>query len=1020
MKFANRKLFPFAPATAALTAAASRQNVFPRIATTNGSQCRLAIMRRKMRRWPMRSVAVFLVAISFLLVGIRKSRAQNWGSAQSLTIVNIGGDESGSIPSVDPGTILSLNTMFAYDPNGNIIGLEVRPGSFYVGPDGQAHPITKLGQSMNLYPFELNEIYSFSGACGLAPYPNAPANLGGPGTFSGVGLGVSFSFGGNTQIHWYTNSSYPFNEIVPATLSAFATSPANVSDDSEFFLSTIGGSGVVSAYENGVVPNDDPTGPSNSCSGDAYGYVSTGNGILNMFVFSTLAESAGFDSLNGDLIEASAGFSGVFWVGRQTGDTNTYWTPTLAATVISGSPGSGSGQAASGGVGSLPSGIAYPANSALPIYYFSNLLSGASCGVPSFGQADYAYSLQTLDGSLIQTLTLPTNWNGSVTVSVSNSVLGSFQPGQTVSLTSFPGGGVGQVSIVGSGSPLYISGAGFPIALTFNTNESTLALKPLFLQVSFPSFDQTVSAGNQLTVPLSVQSDLSLSYQWQLNGTDVAGQTNAILTIPSAGGDSAGTYMAAITTSGNGTNQIWYSPAANVTVQTAVQFTASPTNGDTPLTVQFDCPGVDSLGSNIVAWEWDFGDGTTSTQQNPSHTYLTAGTFSPALVATNDIGFTVIGSGPTVTTVAVGPTWTFDNSNSATFIPSSSFDNNPTVPNFRFNYGSANSSAAFQWTSQDANDNPNSGSIEASLTLNENLDGGASKGAFAIDVAGGNGLSASELSFDLMIAPGSAIDQYGGYGDLGIATLTSGWSTFNSVWDGPSPETNYEFGPYWGVPYTAGTWYHFDIPLSGSAATNINAINIQDYDGGSKIINGTINFFIDNLRLTGAMQAPAISSQPAGLTNLIGTTASFSVIASGTSPLNYQWMLNETNLSDNGHINGSQTAVLTISNIQSIDAGNYSVEINNSAGSTNSAGATLTVVTPRIDNIAMNIDGSVTLEFSGLPNATTRIWATTNLAAAEDWQPIFTNTITSTNGTWQFSITNSLGTPTRFYRFSTP
>ena len=53
-------------------------------------------------------------------------------------------------------------------------------------------------------------------------------------------------------------------------------------------------------------------------------------------------------------------------------------------------------------------------------------------------------------------------------------------------------------------------------------------------------------------------------------------------------------------------------------------FTASPTGGDTPLTVQFTDTTQWSPGK-IAAWHWDFGDGGTSPLQNPSHTYVYSG-----------------------------------------------------------------------------------------------------------------------------------------------------------------------------------------------------------------------------------------------------------------------------------------------------------------------------------------------------------------------------------------------------------
>lgn len=61
-----------------------------------------------------------------------------------------------------------------------------------------------------------------------------------------------------------------------------------------------------------------------------------------------------------------------------------------------------------------------------------------------------------------------------------------------------------------------------------------------------------------------------------------------------------------------------------------VNFTATPTSGCVPLVVQFtDQSRV--AGSAITAWLWDFGDGTTGTTQNPTHTYLSAGNYNVTL-----------------------------------------------------------------------------------------------------------------------------------------------------------------------------------------------------------------------------------------------------------------------------------------------------------------------------------------------------------------------------------------------------
>ncbi len=75
---------------------------------------------------------------------------------------------------------------------------------------------------------------------------------------------------------------------------------------------------------------------------------------------------------------------------------------------------------------------------------------------------------------------------------------------------------------------------------------------------------------------------------------------------------------------------------------TGADFTASPTNGTEPLTVNF----TDQSAGAIAQWSWSFGDGSTSTAQNPTHTYATPGTYTVSL--------TVTGPGGTDTEIKTG------------------------------------------------------------------------------------------------------------------------------------------------------------------------------------------------------------------------------------------------------------------------------------------------------------------------------------------------------------------------------
>ena len=85
-----------------------------------------------------------------------------------------------------------------------------------------------------------------------------------------------------------------------------------------------------------------------------------------------------------------------------------------------------------------------------------------------------------------------------------------------------------------------------------------------------------------------------------------------------------------------------------------VKITASPTNGSSPLTVQFKSPTTDTGGNKIFNWLWTFGDGMTSTNQNPSHIYSNGGTFHPYLTVINAHYLTWQNSAPVIVANGVG------------------------------------------------------------------------------------------------------------------------------------------------------------------------------------------------------------------------------------------------------------------------------------------------------------------------------------------------------------------------------
>ena len=137
-------------------------------------------------------------------------------------------------------------------------------------------------------------------------------------------------------------------------------------------------------------------------------------------------------------------------------------------------------------------------------------------------------------------------------------------------------------------------------------------------------------------------------------------------------------------------------------------------------------------------------------------------------------------------------------------------------------------------------------------------------------------------------------------------------------------------------------WYHDGKKVGGADESTYAIRNVNDADAGLYsvlVINAAGSVMSSNAVLT-VLTPPKITTQPESQTLTAGQSASFSVVASGTGPLSYQWNLNDL------AIPAATDSVLTLSNVQPADAGSYTVVVANLAGSVTSAVATLTVNVP--------------------------------------------------------------------------
>ncbi len=175
-------------------------------------------------------------------------------------------------------------------------------------------------------------------------------------------------------------------------------------------------------------------------------------------------------------------------------------------------------------------------------------------------------------------------------------------------------------------------GFGLSVAHAAPANESGSG----FIVVTNPPvadfFTNTQFGSAPLLVSFSDRSRgyLPLDYFWEFG--DGSSSTEPNPTHSYAGN---GRYTISLTvTNKYGTDKKTEPAFVSVGNAPGASFYATPTQGTLPLKVTF----ADTSGDGITSWRWDFGDGGTSSLQNPTHVYTKTGIYAVSLDTTNRYG----------------------------------------------------------------------------------------------------------------------------------------------------------------------------------------------------------------------------------------------------------------------------------------------------------------------------------------------------------------------------------------------
>jgi hypothetical protein len=490
---------------------------------------------------------------------------------------------------------------------------------------------------------------------------------------------------------------------------------------------------------------------------------------------------------------------------------------------------------------------------------------------------------------------------------------------------------------------------------------------------------RTNSVGTSAAFSVAANGTAPFAYQWQFNGGDIAGATGATLTIGNVQTSDAGNYAVVVTNSAGSVT----STAAVLTVLVPPTITLQPTSRTNVAGTSAGFT-VAASGTAPLSYQWQFNGanipGATTTGLTLNNVQAgDAGNY--AVVVTNAGGS--ITSGAAVLTVWVAPSIASQPQSRTNVVGTSavfSVAANGTVP---FTY---------QWQYNGANI---AGATGATLTIGNVQSSDA--GTYRVVVTNSAGSVTSAGAILTVWVPPAITTQ-----PQSRTNLAGTSAAFGAAATGTAP-LSYQ-------------WQFNGLNLLGATGTGLTLNNVQASDAGIYVVVVTNSggSIISAAAVLTVWVPPTIGSQPQSRTNVVGTSAAFSVAANGTAPFNYQWQFNGANIA------GATGAAFTVGNVQLSDAGNYTVVVTNSAGSVTSAAATLTVWVPP----AITLDPQSRTNVAGT-SAGFSVAATGTGPLSYQWQfnngNIFGSTGTSLNlvnvqlthaGNYAVVITNQAGSIT--------
>jgi PKD repeat protein len=438
----------------------------------------------------------------------------------------------------------------------------------------------------------------------------------------------------------------------------------------------------------------------------------------------------------------------------------------------------------------------------------------------------------------------------------------------------------------------------------------------------------SVSEGSSVAVSGSGAGDPTLSYAWDLTGNSVySNATGASTTFSAAGLDGPSSATIGIQVSSSGCAGTATATATVTVNNVAPTASASiPAGGNEGGALSFTSSATDP-GPDTFTYAWNFGDGSSSTAQNPSHTYDDNGTYGVTLTVTDDNGgadtvtstVTIANVNPSIGSIS-GVTNATEGDTESYSAATSDISGADTTAGFTYAWTLSEASQTNQTDTAAAPSFtfPDDGTYTLSLTIADK-DGGTDTDSITIVV--GNANPTASMAGPTTGDEGESLSYVGSATDPGGDTFTYAWS-FGDGTNATGPNVSHTFldeGAY------------------------VVTLTTEDDDGG--IDTATQSVAISNVN-------PTIDTMVLPTANLNeGSPLAFTSTASDVGildVLSYSWAFGD------GTTSSSQNPVHTYADE---GTGSFTVTLTVTDGDTGSATQSGTIAIANVNPVVASISG---------------------------------------------------------------